>query len=217
MLWTGKTLNIFCGLQGTGHEQCEQTLRHCRKYRCFTLLSSGFAEVERLHVCVLRSGSHVCDESYVDIRSDLDLTIIWELLFGSLRSRRDLARCFVGGHDFRHSLAKFTHPYRKTEQRFETTDTGIKSHPILICRIFYCNFAIACFQQKVSELPFINASPQYIFIFPGKQRKARVTRKGEGGWEVQTVQSVEWKRHPASGLSGSHPEQIFREEQTGYV
>jgi len=37
MLWTGKTLHVFCGLMGTGHGQCERTVRHCRKCRCFTL------------------------------------------------------------------------------------------------------------------------------------------------------------------------------------
>lgn len=101
------------------------------------------------------------------------------------------------------------------QQRFETADTGIKNHPVLLCRIFYCNFAVACFPKAVSELPFINALPQYIFIFPGKQRKAQVTRGGV--WEVQTVQSVQWRRHPVTRFSGSHSERIFPEEEAGHV
>lgn len=128
----------------------------------------------------MRSGGHVCDEGYFDIRSDLDLTIIWKLLFSSLRGRRDLGRCFVGGHDFLHSLTKFTHPHHKTEQRFETADTGIKNNPILLCRIFYCNYAIACFQQKLYELPFINASPPIYLHFSRKTAESSGHKKGGG-------------------------------------
>jgi hypothetical protein len=72
MLWTGKTLPVFCGLQGMasvkGHNDTVGSTAVPFKDGHF--LSLGFAGVERLHVCVLWSGSHVCDESCVDIRSD---------------------------------------------------------------------------------------------------------------------------------------------------
>ena len=41
--------------------------------------------------------------------------------------------------------------------------------------------------------------------------------RGAGGGEGQTVQSVQCKRHPVTGLSGPHSEQILREEQPGHV
>jgi hypothetical protein len=77
--------------------------------------------------------------------------------------------------------------------------------------------------SRVSKKRYLNClllmhRPNISSFFPENSGKlGSQDEVGGGRWEVQTVQSVQWKRHPVTGFSGSLSERILREEHLGHV